>query len=66
MLQAQKLETEESLASQLAATKEELMTLKVNSERLKKELAIAKDRLSKLGAMKRNCAMCYFLFLCRM
>lgn len=62
VLQAQKLEAEESLASQLAATKEQLMTAKANCERLKKELAIANDRLGKLGAMKRNGALCAIFF----
>ena len=63
VLQAQKLEAEESLAGQLVATKEELMTAKMNCERLKKELAIANDRLSKFGVMKRNGALCYFFFV---
>ena len=47
MLQAQKQEAEDSLANQLAATKEELITAKTTCERLKKELAIANDRLGK-------------------
>ena len=46
VLQDQKQETEDSLASQLAATKEELISAKANCERLKKELANANDRLS--------------------
>ncbi len=47
MIQEQKQEAEDSLANQLAATKEELMTAKTTCERLKKELAIANDRLGR-------------------
>ena len=47
VLQEQKQEAEDSLANQLAATKEELMTARANCDRLKKELAIANDKLSK-------------------
>ena len=46
-LQLEKQEVEETLASQLAATKEELMTERAKFERLKRQLEIANDKLSK-------------------
>ena len=47
VLQAQKQEAEDRLANELTATKEDLITAKTTYERLKKELAIANDRLGK-------------------
>lgn len=46
-LQLEKQAAEESLATQLAMAKEELMTEKAKFERLKRELDVAKDKLSK-------------------
>lgn len=46
-LQVEKQVTEESLASQLAATKEELLTVKTTCEQLSKDLAIAQRKLCK-------------------
>ena len=47
VLQMEKQVAEESLANQLAATKEELMTAQVTCEQLRRELAIANDKMSK-------------------
>ena len=44
-LQFEKQSVEESLAGQLAATKEELITLRTGYEQMKRELAMATDKL---------------------
>ena len=47
LLQVEKQAAEESLASQLAATKEELLAAQATCGQLKKNLAVANDKLSK-------------------
>lgn len=48
VLQVEKQASEESLASQLALTKENLMTVTTNYELVKKELTAANDKLCEL------------------
>ena len=64
VLQTQKQEAEDRLANELAATKEDLITAKTTCERLKKELAIANDRLGKWsnGYIYRECKISKFCF----
>ena len=51
-LQLEKQNIEESLAGQLAANKEELITLRTNYDQLKRELAVATDKLGESNEVK--------------
>lgn len=52
-LQLEKQNVEESLAGQLAANKEELITLRTNYDRLKRELAVATDKLGESNEVNK-------------
>lgn len=60
-LQQQKQEVEDTLASQLAATKEELMTERAKFEKLKRQLEIANDKLSESKILILTCYPQHFL-----
>lgn len=58
LLQTEKQVTEENLATQLALTKEELMSVKADCDRLKQELSIANDKLSEFEIIIVQFSVC--------